>query len=163
MRKIGAFIWYQKLHFNGWFQKWSGHTPLRRTITNHTLCKKMLQTHVLTFGTVFVVPYMYLWENTFERNPTLWIKSHSFASLSPISLSDTPPTQQLAVHTHTQGLYQPATNRATCERDHFLNGVITLQGYYLTSSLHGGKKDVRSLHLTHNHPCHHHVNEEEGS
>ena len=28
MRKIGAFIWYQKLHFNGWIQKWSGHTPL---------------------------------------------------------------------------------------------------------------------------------------
>ena len=28
MRKIGAFIWYQKLHFDGWIQKWSGHTPL---------------------------------------------------------------------------------------------------------------------------------------
>ena len=28
MRKIGAFIWYQRLHFNGWIQKWSGHTPL---------------------------------------------------------------------------------------------------------------------------------------
>ena len=28
MRNIGAFIWYQKLHFNGWTQKWSGHTPL---------------------------------------------------------------------------------------------------------------------------------------
>ena len=28
MRKIGAFIWYQKLHLNGWIQKWSGHTPL---------------------------------------------------------------------------------------------------------------------------------------
>ena len=28
MRKIGDFIWYQKLHFDGWIQKWSGHTPL---------------------------------------------------------------------------------------------------------------------------------------
>ena len=28
MRKIGAFIWYQKLYFNGWIQTWSGHTPL---------------------------------------------------------------------------------------------------------------------------------------
>ena len=28
MRKVGAFIWYQKLHFNGWIQKWSGHIPL---------------------------------------------------------------------------------------------------------------------------------------
>ena len=28
MRKIGAFIWYQNLHFDGWIQKWSRHTPL---------------------------------------------------------------------------------------------------------------------------------------
>ena len=28
MRKIGAFIWYQKLHFDGWIQKWSGHSSL---------------------------------------------------------------------------------------------------------------------------------------
>ena len=25
MRKIGAFFWYQKLHFDGLIQKWSGH------------------------------------------------------------------------------------------------------------------------------------------
>ena len=26
--KIGAFIWYPKLHFDGWIHKWSDHTPL---------------------------------------------------------------------------------------------------------------------------------------
>ena len=30
MRKIRAFIWYQKLHFDGWIHKWSDHnTPLK--------------------------------------------------------------------------------------------------------------------------------------
>ena len=30
MRKIGVFIWYKKLHFDGWIHKWSDHvhTPL---------------------------------------------------------------------------------------------------------------------------------------
>ena len=26
--KIGAFLWYQKLHFDGWIQTWTGHIPL---------------------------------------------------------------------------------------------------------------------------------------
>ena len=34
MRKIGAFIWYQKLPFDRWIQKWSGHTPLRHKYYN---------------------------------------------------------------------------------------------------------------------------------
>ena len=34
MRKIGAFIWYQKLHFDAWIQKWSGHTPLSQTLNS---------------------------------------------------------------------------------------------------------------------------------
>ena len=32
MRKIGAFIWYRKLHFDGWIQKCPGHTPLSDNI-----------------------------------------------------------------------------------------------------------------------------------
>ena len=30
--KNRGFIWYQKLHFNRWIQKWWGHTPLIVTV-----------------------------------------------------------------------------------------------------------------------------------
>ena len=45
MRKIGASIWYQKLHFNGWIQKWSGHTPLINTLTKNIKYNSKHKTH----------------------------------------------------------------------------------------------------------------------
>ena len=65
MRNIGAFLEkitkYQKLHFDEWIQKWSGHS----TSIPNVLYKRLLTTFTLyhdglTFPVIYSITYLHL-------------------------------------------------------------------------------------------------------
>ena len=77
MRKIGGFIWYQKLHFNVWIQKWSGHTPV--SIKQINIVKLVIYTHShykhphlpVMRSTDLLVYILLIW-SSYEHNPAIY-------------------------------------------------------------------------------------------
>ena len=72
MRKIGAFVWYQTLHFDGWIQKWSDHTPLRVFFPVSNECiyreKKCL----------YIFKYRFIWSLFLDAIIKCYLFIHSF-------------------------------------------------------------------------------------
>ena len=69
MRKIGAFIWYQKLHLDGWIHKWSDHTPLNQP-TQPPLCYFYLQDSTNDFIIIIKLITTFFHFQTYQQHQT---------------------------------------------------------------------------------------------